>query len=49
MSEVMPEVGEKKKRQLSSVDFMEEHLIIMSLRNYPQILVFAACKVNKDV
>lgn len=47
MSEVLPE-GQKKKRH-SSVDFMEEHLIIMSLRSYPQILVFAACKVNRDV
>lgn len=49
MSEVLPEGGGKKKKLLSSIDFMEEHLIIVSLRSYPQILVFAACKVNRDV
>lgn len=28
---------------------MEEYLIIMSSRSYLQVMVFAACKVNRDV
>lgn len=36
-------------REVTCVVFMEEHLIIMSLRSYLQVMVFAACKVNRDV
>lgn len=42
-------IKKKKKKWLPWVVFMEEHVIIMSLRSYPQVMVFAACEVNRDV